>query len=140
VNFACDKDWDLPDNFHRSRVLIVDDECVIADTLAMILEQKGYHTKAVYSGETAVESAIDLRPDFVISDVVMAGMNGIEAALRIAVILPECRIILVSGNAATADLLQDAHSHGHHFEILAKPLHPQILIDRLKSFDVAAPA
>jgi CheY-like chemotaxis protein len=130
----------MPDNSQRSVVLIVDDECIIADTLALILEQCGYQTKAVYSGETAVESAMDLKPDILISDVVMRGMNGIEAALRIAVVLPECKIILMSGNAATADLLQDARAHGHLFEILAKPLHPQVLIDRLKSFNDVASA
>ncbi len=123
----------MPDNRYRSRVLIVDDECIIADTLALILEQSGYQTKAVYSGETAVESAMELKPDILISDVVMNGMNGIETALRIAVVLPGCRIILMSGNAATADLLLDARAHGHRFEILPKPLHPQILLDRLKS-------
>jgi CheY-like chemotaxis protein len=125
----------MPDNGRRPRVLIVDDECIIADTLALILEQSGFATHAVYSGETAVDTASDFKPDVLISDVVMRGMNGIEAALRVSVILPECRIILMSGNAATADLLQDAHAHGHNFEILPKPLHPQVLLDRLRDPD-----
>ncbi len=119
----------------RQRVLIVDDECIIADTLALILDQHGFDTKAVYSGEHAVETAPELKPDVLISDVVMRGMNGIEAALRISVILPDCRIILFSGNAATADLLHDAKVHGHNFEILTKPVHPQVLLDRLMSLE-----
>jgi CheY-like chemotaxis protein len=119
----------------RSRVLIVDDECIIADTLALILEQSGFATHAVYSGETAVDTASEFKPDVLISDVVMRGMNGIEAALRVSLIFPDCRVILMSGNAATADLLQDARAHGHNFEILPKPLHPQVLLDRLRSPD-----
>ena len=122
----------------RQRVLIVDDECIIADTLALILDQHGFETRAVYSGEHAVETAPALKPNVLISDVVMRGMNGIEAALRISVILPDCRIILFSGNAATADLLHDAKVHGHNFEILTKPVHPQVLLDRLMSLEPRA--
>ena len=116
-------------------MLIVDDECIIADTLALILKKHGYETKAVYSGEHAVETATQFKPDVLISDVVMRGMNGIEAALRISVTLPRCKVILFSGNAATADLLHDAQAHGHSFETLAKPVHPQVLLDRLSAIE-----
>lgn len=115
------------------RVLVVDDECLIADTLALILNRKGFETTAVYSGEKAVEVAIALKPDVLISDVIMKGITGIEAAIRISATLPACRVILFSGNAATNDLLAGAESKGHHFEMLAKPVHPQALLDRLSA-------
>ncbi len=91
------------------RVLVVDDECLIADTLALILNRKGFETTAVYSGEKAVEVAIALKPDVLISDVIMKGITGIEAAIRISATLPACRVILFSGNAATNDLLAGAN-------------------------------
>jgi hypothetical protein len=47
--------------------------------------------------------------------------------------LPKCKILLFSGQAATADLLDRARSQGHEFEILAKPVHPQDLLARLRS-------
>ncbi|SRR6266702_2754319 len=115
------------------RVLIVDDEHIIADTLAVILSQKGFSTTAVYSGERAVETASKLQPNFLISDVIMGGMSGIEAAIRISESVPECRVLLFSGNAATTDLLRDAQSEGYQFEMLAKPVHPQIILDHLKA-------
>jgi len=116
----------------RPKVLVVDDEHVIADTLAKILDINGYDASAVYSGVTAVESAQNFQPDLIISDVIMQDMDGIEAAIRIRKFLPSCKILLFSGQAATADLLEDARSRGHDFEILAKPVHPTELLAKLK--------
>src|SRR5262245_32166648 len=117
----------------KPRVLVVDDERVIADTLATILNQNGFEATAVYTGTDAVDRAVANRPDLVISDVIMPDMNGIEAAIRIRRALPGCKILLFSGQAATADLLEKARSQGHEFEILAKPVYPQDLLARLGS-------
>lgn len=114
-------------------VLIVDDERVIADTLAIILNKSGYDATAVYSGIDAVEKARQMKPDLVISDVVMADMNGIDASIEIRKILPECKILLFSGQAATKDLLAKAREDGHNFDLLIKPVHPTDLLQKLKS-------
>jgi CheY-like chemotaxis protein len=116
----------------KPKVLVADDERVIADTLAIILNQSGFEATAVYSGEKAVETARILRPDMLISDVIMTDLNGIDAAIKIRAILPDCKILLFSGQAATADLLDRARVQGHEFEILAKPVHPQDLLARLR--------
>ena len=118
--------------FTTPKVLVVDDERVIADTLAIILNQAGFNAAAVYTGTEAVERARKEKPDLVISDVIMPDMNGIEAAIRIRQMLPGCKILLFSGQAATADLLEKARLQGHEFEILAKPVHPQDLLAKLK--------
>ena len=117
----------------KPKVLVVDDERVIADTLAIILNQHGFEASAVYTGTAAVERAKAVRPDLVISDVIMPDMNGIEAAIHIRKFLPGCKILLFSGQAATADLLENARAQGHEFEILAKPVHPQDLLSKLKA-------
>ena len=116
----------------KPKVLVVDDERVIADTLAMILNQSGFEASAVYSGEKALEMASTLQPDMLISDVIMADLNGIDAAIRIRALLPTIKVLLFSGQAATADLLEKARHEGHEFEILAKPVHPQDLLNRLR--------
>ena len=115
---------------HR-RVLILDDEQVIANTLALILNRSGFQAQAVYNGEAAIECARTLSPDFLISDVIMEGMTGIDAAISISKIAPNCRVILFSGQASTADLLDRAEASGYRFELLVKPVHPRTLIDRL---------
>ena len=117
----------------KPKVLVADDERVIADTLAMILNQSGFDAIAVYSGEKALELAPTVRPDMLISDVIMADLNGIEAAIRIRKILPGIKVLLFSGQAATADLLEKARHEGHEFDILAKPVHPQDLLNRLRA-------
>jgi CheY-like chemotaxis protein len=117
----------------KPKVLVVDDEKVIADTLAMILNQSGFSAQAVYSGTAAVKYARDTQPDLLISDVIMPDMNGIDAAIQIRSFLPKCKILLFSGQAATADLLETARQQGHEFEILAKPVHPEDFLAKLKS-------
>jgi DNA-binding response OmpR family regulator len=123
----------MPENRVRPKVLVVDDERVIADTLAMILNQSGFEAKAVYTGEKALELAGSFAPDMLITDVIMADLNGIDAAIMIRSLLPKIKILLFSGQAATADLLEKARSQGYEFEILAKPVHPQDLMARLKA-------
>jgi DNA-binding response OmpR family regulator len=116
----------------KPRVLVADDERVIADTLAMILNQSGFNARAVYSGEKALELASVFEPDMLISDVIMADLNGIDAAIRMRELRPGIKILLFSGQAATADLLEKARARGYEFEILAKPVHPQDLLSRLR--------
>jgi len=123
----------MVENSGKPKVLVADDERVIADTLAIILNQSGFQATAVYSGEKAVETARTLEPDMLISDVIMTDLNGIDAAIKIRTMLPNCKILHFSGQAATADLLNRARVQGHEFEILAKPVHPQDLLARLRS-------
>lgn len=119
-------------NQSRPRVLVADDEQVIANTLAIILNQNGFEARAVYSGEKALEALDTFHPDMLISDVIMTGMTGIDAAIQTRVKLPHCKILLFSGQAATADLLERARTQGHEFEILAKPVHPTDLLAKLR--------
>jgi CheY-like chemotaxis protein len=88
---------------------------------------------AVYSGEKVIEALETFHPDMLISDVIMTGMTGIEAAIETRKKLPTCKILLFSGQAATADLLERAHTQGHEFEILAKPVHPTDLLAKLRA-------
>lgn len=116
----------------KMKVLVADDEHVIANTLAIILNQAGFDARAVYSGEKAIEAALTFEPQLLITDVVMGGMTGIEAAIQICALLPSCKVLLFSGQAATADLLRASHAQGNSFEILAKPVHPADLLRKLR--------
>ncbi len=116
---------------HRPVVLVVDDESVIADTLAEILTRSGYKGVAQYDGDSALETALLTPPEMLITDVVLPGMTGIELAITVRRIFPDCKIILFSGQASTADLLANARADGHHFMLLNKPLHPQDLLARV---------
>ena len=121
----------MPENA-KLKVLIADDERVIADTLAAILNQGGFDARAVYTSADALEAAHAFQPDLLISDVIMSGLDGIEAAIRIKALLPDIRVFLLSGQMATAELLEKYNASGHGFEILTKPLHPLELMSRLR--------
>ena len=114
------------------RVLVVDDEALIADTIVMILNRNGFEAEAVYSGTQAIETARRNRPQLVLSDVLMPQVDGVEAAIQIREILPETRIVLFSGQSATVEILARARARGHEFELLPKPIHPIKLIERLR--------
>ena len=113
---------------YRPSVLIVDDESVIADTLTEILNRSGYAATAAYDAESAMESALMKPPEMLITDVVLPGMNGIELAIQIKRIFPDCKTLLFSGQASTSDMLTSAKSAGHHFTLLSKPVHPKDLL------------
>ncbi|HVN93555.1 MAG TPA: response regulator [Terracidiphilus sp.] len=115
----------------RIRVLVVDDEEVIADSLTMILNTSGFEARAAYSGEMAIRMARNFHPDIVVSDVVMPGMTGIEAALHLRSTLPACKVLLITGNLSTPALI--AGQRGHQFEVLRKPVHPDDLLAKIRT-------
>lgn len=112
-------------------VLVVDDEPAVVETLSKILEKHGFAVAGAYSGEEALERVRKSAPNWVVCDIVMGGITGIETAVQLYEICPECRVILMSGNVLTSQLLERARSHGRNFEVLAKPFHPTELLTRL---------
>jgi CheY-like chemotaxis protein len=112
-------------------VLVVDDESIVADTVADVLNRNGYQAVAAYGGKQALRTANALCPDIVLCDVVMPELNGLEAAKALQRTCPWARIILFSGQAGSSQLLQFARAEGHQFEVLAKPIHPRELLRKL---------
>jgi CheY-like chemotaxis protein len=114
------------------RILVVDDEKVIADTIVQILNRNGFIAEPAYGGEEAIEKALRHCPELVLSDVLMPQVDGVEAAIAIRKHCPDTRIILFSGQSATVEILARARERGHTFELLPKPIHPTELIKRLR--------
>jgi DNA-binding NtrC family response regulator len=114
------------------RVLVVDDEWLIAHSLELILSKSGFLTKSAHSGERAIEIATTFEPDLLISDVLMPGITGIDTAEQILTFLPGCKIILFSGHA-TVDLLSHSKTV-KRYKILSKPVHPDVLFDCIAKF------
>jgi CheY-like chemotaxis protein len=117
----------------RERVLVVDDEDLIADSVAAILNRNGYSATARYSAKAAIQFVEAECPDIIVCDVIMPDSNGVQLAKAIRQHCPDVRVLLFSGNAATSDLLHRASKEGDLFEVLAKPVHPLQLLKALKS-------
>ncbi len=116
----------------RPRVLVVDDEPLIATTVAAILNDNGFEAAHAFSAEDALTLVHDFCPDIVLSDVLMPRISGIELGVRLHQELPAAHVILFSGQAATTELLRKARRDGFEFELLPKPIHPEELIARLR--------
>jgi CheY-like chemotaxis protein len=116
----------------QPRVFVVDDEFIIASTLTTILKRHGFDAASFTDPLEALEAARLEVPDLLISDVVMPGLSGIDLAIRLRESTPHCKILLFSGQAATADLLEAARENGHGFEVLSKPIHPTDLLRKIK--------
>jgi DNA-binding NtrC family response regulator len=117
----------------ETKILIVEDEHVVADTLGQILSAHGYEVRVVYSAEAAMATISAWAPDLYILDVMLPKMNGIELALLLNQEVPDCRVILFSGQPNVEQLLQKASDEGHHFEILAKPVHPTTMLNTISN-------
>jgi len=114
-----------------ARILIVDDEQTIADTLSVIFRHAGYETYTAYNGMLGLVAARSLLPNLVLSDVMMPGLDGVAMAMEIRNTLPDVEVLLFSGQATTVELLREAESKGFHFEILLKPVHPSEVIRKV---------
>ena len=112
-------------------VLVVDDDKTLADSLAAVLEQHGFHASVAYSGADAVQCALHAPPDFILSDIFMEGIDGVDVAIAITETLPRCRVLLMSGAADTSRTLDKAQRRGHNFEVLTKPVLTDSLLDKL---------
>ena len=111
-------------------ILIVDDERLIADTLAIIFRRAGFKAYTAYSGLDGLEAARRFRPSLVLSDVNMPGLDGISMAMAIQQEIPSTAIMLFSGQASTTELLSKAEILGFHYEILQKPVPAPELLRR----------
>ena len=78
-------------------VYVVDDEPVISSTLTAILNVSGFQATGFTSAKDALQAAESEGPSLLISDVVMPGMNGVDLAIHLKSICPDCKILLFSG-------------------------------------------
>lgn len=117
----------------RPRVLVVDDERLIASTVAAILNANGFEAVEAYSADEALAKVRSFQPDILLSDVLMPRMSGVELGIEVQREFPDARIVLFSGQAATSELMHKARLDGYDFELFPKPIHPDDLIARLRT-------
>ena len=108
----------------RASIFVVDDEPVIASSLAAILRMNGFSARFFTCPLEALAAARSESPGLVISDVAMPGISGVDLAIQMRAQYPNCKILLFSGHAATSDLLEGARARGYEFRLLQKPVHP----------------
>jgi DNA-binding response OmpR family regulator len=115
------------------RILLVDDEKGITETLTAILRMKGYEVDVASDGVEGLDAACRIHPDLIISDIAMPKLNGVDMAIEVTKELGNVKILLISGQAVTIELLQQARTRGYDFDWLAKPVHPVDMLKKVKS-------
>ena len=117
----------------RLKVLVVDDEQRIAQTTADILRNAAFDVAVAYDGWEALELAAHFGPDHLLSDVVMPGMNGTELAIAVRKMYPALKVLLFTAQVGISEILGKAEKQGFTFEVIAKPIHPRKLIQRIRN-------
>jgi DNA-binding NtrC family response regulator len=102
-----------------SRILIVDDEPPVREVLTVFLENRGYDAHAVEDGESALAWLESNRPDMVLLDVRMPGMNGLEVLREATRLHPDLPVIMISGYA-DEDIAREALNQGA-YDFFLKP-------------------
>lgn len=119
------------------RVLVVDDEKIIADMVGLVLQGHGYEIRVAYHPADAIATASAFKPEVLLSDVVMPEMNGIGLAEHFFGLFPDCKVVLMSGNPNSRALLLMAQKRGQNYRFLPKPFHPGDLLKILEGFQNA---
>ena len=112
----------------QTKILIVEDEPVVLHTLQLILQQHGYDVREARDAAEALTIAPDFQPDTLLCDINLPDIDGIQLSLQLKHDLPHCRVVLLSGDISSSELLDEAKRKGYRFEVLAKPTDPQYLL------------
>jgi CheY-like chemotaxis protein len=112
----------------RRKVLIVDDDPAVAESLNMLVSRRGHDTRVAQSAEEATELVASWQPELALLDVMLPGISGIEFAKLLRGAYPGCEIVLVSGHPGTRDLQEIAEDRGDPFQILPKPVDPELIV------------
>jgi DNA-binding NtrC family response regulator len=103
-----------------TQILVVDDEAAIRDVLIEFLGEHGFSAQGAEDGSKALALLGALRPQVILLDVAMPGMNGIETLRRIRTQAPETAVIMISGHADHQMALQALDLGAYDF--IQKPL------------------
>ncbi len=117
----------VPDLPGEGNILLVEDEIEVRRLLAEQLRRHGYRVTEAESGERALDSLESVKPDLLITDVVMPGLSGPELARACRIRLPDLRVLYVSGYADTG-----IHSLEDGAAFLSKPFAERVLLARVR--------
>lgn len=114
----------------KARVLVVDDDLALAEMLGIVLRNEGLDVVHCADGPSALEAFHQLRPDLVLLDVMLPGMDGIEVCRRIRA-ESGIPIVMLSARTDTVDVVVGLESGADDYVV--KPFKPQELIARVRA-------
>ncbi len=115
------------------RIFVVDDEPEIAKMLAVILQMNLFDAVPYTDPREALDAARAQAPDYLITDIMMPGMNGVELAHHLQQEVPACKVLLFTGQSGSSELIEQARRAGNEFRLVQKPIHPTKLVEAIRS-------
>ena len=115
----------------KPRILVIDDEAAIRDSLRMILEYEDYQFVGAASGQEGIALVQRDRPDLVLLDIKMPGMDGIEVLRKLHALDETLPVVMISGHGTTATAVEAIRSGATDF--LDKPLSSERVIVTLQN-------
>jgi CheY-like chemotaxis protein len=113
------------------RVLVVDDEPLVADTLGLIFRGRGFECEVAYSGEEALAQVRTFAPSLLLLDIQMPGINGLDVARSVSTSHPDCRLLLMTGDYSRLREARELSSALHRpLEFATKPVQPEALLQQ----------
>jgi len=121
-------------NSRKPKVLIVDDEGLILLGWEYTLKEAGYEVVTAINGEEAMQVVVQMRPDLVITDLIMSGIDGVKLCSAIRQICPDTEVVLISGHPEQIEKYQQRFIEaGGRAEVLRKPLLRDEIIEAVES-------
>jgi len=113
----------------KQRILVVDDDKLVADTLNLIFLANGFQSEARYSAAAALERARSFGPQLLLCDVTMPHQTGLQLVEQISKELPETRLLMLTAYSSNQAKVE-AHSSqlGRPIKLLNKPCRPELLL------------
>ncbi len=116
------------------KVLVVDDENDIVEMLTYNLEKEGYQVKTANDGKSAVEKARKFKPDLILMDIMMPGMDGVEACRQIKETPDLINTFVIFLTARTEEYSEVAAFDVGADDYLTKPIKPRALMSRIDAY------
>ena len=119
--------------FEKQRcIFVVDDEEEIAQMFAVVLQMNLFNAIPFFDPQEALAAAKQSPPDYLLTDVMMPGMDGVQLAMAVKAIAPECKIMIFSGQEASDKLIEKANEQGYGFTLVLKPILPMKMIELIR--------
>ena len=115
------------------RILIVDDNDIIRETMGTLLRHEGYEVESAEDGDIGIKKFLSFKPDLILTDIYMPRVPGIHMIDEIRKGFPDVRIIVMSGGNARSQTNYDVHDELNVHMTLHKPIQRQQLIEAVSA-------
>jgi CheY-like chemotaxis protein len=125
-----------PEAPRKKRILVVEDEFGMQETLRDVFRMEGYDVRVAVDGDRGYEAYLKFRPDLLFTDVVMPGLSGIELVAKIRRDHPAIKVIYMSGFFGLRNLKRDLHEEvlRYRYPCLSKPFKISAMLELVADY------